>query len=263
VSDVLPTGACLWSPAEIDEGGAATLAVNATGFDAEGNGITYTFNGNAFTAVTPPTTTFTTPGTVVATAAVKDDDGNTGSNTCTLTVNDLKPTFTSATLNPSPVYATATTNLTVVISNPGGFTNDPLTVTVNFGDGTSSITITQAGPGITWDVSGTTLTITLTHVYSTSGPYTVTITSDDDDSVVAGAPDAITTAPITVNAKPVPVVTVTWKYPYAYVGEVGGSNGRRRCTCCCWACAWPHLLDALLMHPPSPRMLLPVCCVVF
>jgi hypothetical protein len=113
--------------------------------------------------------------------------GNDGVNlpvsaSTTLTLNNVAPTvhITNAT-----VGAGSTVSLTASITDPGA--NDQLSCSINWGDGTTPTVVTPLA-GV----------CTSSHMYTGTGPQTITVTGSDDDG---GSSQASTT--VTPNRPPV------------------------------------------------------------
>ncbi|MDY6837598.1 MAG: PKD domain-containing protein [Thermodesulfobacteriota bacterium] len=117
-------------------------------------------------------------GVYTVTLTVTDDDGGVGSDTLTVTVNNVAPSVDAgpdATINEGGAFA-----------GQGSFTDpgdDTWTATVDYGDG-SGVQPLTLNPDRTF---------ALNHVYSDSGTFTVTVTVTDDDGGV-GTDNAAVTA---------------------------------------------------------------------
>jgi PKD repeat protein len=128
-------------------------------------------------------------GVYTVTVTVTDDDGSVGSDTMTVTVNNVAPVVDAgpdATINEGRAYASAGS-----FTDPG---SDSWTATVDYGDGS--------------DVEALTLnadkSFILDHVYMDDGVYTVTVTVTDDDGGIGS--DAVA---VTVNDLG-PAAAFTW-----------------------------------------------------
>ena len=130
------------------------------------------------------THTYTTPGSYTVTITVVDNWGGIGIGTLVVTVQNVVPV----------VYAgpDATINEGATFNSSGNFTDlgaGPWTATVNYGDGSGTVPLTL----------NLNKTFALSHVYTTPGVYTVTVTVSDTFSGVGSD-----TATVTVlNVAPV------------------------------------------------------------
>ena len=115
-----------------------------------------------------PTHVYADNGVYTVTLIVTDDDGSVGSDTLTVTVNNVAPTVNAG--------ADQSANEGDTVTFGGSFTDpgsaDTHTATIDWGEG--------AGPeaGI---VNGAAGTVSGDHVYAAAGTYTVTVTVTDDD----------------------------------------------------------------------------------
>lgn len=116
---------------------------------------------------------------------VTDNDGLTGADTCTVTVENVAPAVDAGpdiTVDEGALVA-----LNPATFEDPGFDFAPITVetftaTISWGDGTSApqadiiLTVIPGGAGVY-----TVGTVEATHAYGDSGVYTVTVTVNDDD----------------------------------------------------------------------------------
>lgn len=127
--------------------------------------------------------TYTDEGTYSVTVTVADDGGSTGTATGSAVIADaaLAATGSPAFVSTNPVSATlATFTDANPLATTADFTSGGGSVTVDWGDGTTSPgTVTQTGTG-TFSVSGS-------HNYAALGPYTITVTIVDDGGSTASA----------------------------------------------------------------------------
>ncbi|MFL5340262.1 MAG: FG-GAP-like repeat-containing protein [Gemmataceae bacterium] len=131
---------------------------------------------------------------------VSDDDPGSGSGITAVTVNDVAPTVTGVSLNPTSLTEGSSTTLTVSFTDPG--IQDTFTATVNWGDGTSTDTVsvgTAQAPNHSF---------TLSHVYaddnSSGAPpnvFTLSVTVQDDDTLsgTGGAQVTVSNVPPTIT----------------------------------------------------------------
>lgn len=115
-------------------------------------------------------------GVYTVTVTVTDDDGGASSDTLTVTVTNVAPTVTEVGLDqPNEQFILPSVhaiNFTATYTDPGWL--DTHTASWNWGDGSplEAGTVTEtAGSG----------TVTGSHIYSTPGDYTVSVTVTDDD----------------------------------------------------------------------------------
>ncbi len=131
---------------------------------ADTHSIEWDFGDGVMTDSTlTPSHVYADNGTYTVTLTVTDDDGGVGSDTLTVTVNNVAPTVEAG--------ADQMVNEGELVSFTGSFTNpgsaDTYTIQWNFGDG-----VTTDG------------TLTPSHVYADNGAYIVTLTVTDDDGGV-------------------------------------------------------------------------------
>jgi hypothetical protein len=166
------------------EGSAVLLAGSATSPSTADNaaGFTYgwtvTKNGNAYKSGTGAHWQFTPDdeGTFVVTMKATDDGGMSDTATATVTGTNVWPTARIdgyTTTVPLFITLQQTVNFTGRFSDPSAL--DTHTVKWNFGDGTSSSTLSPS------------------HSYTAAGNYHVSLTVTDDDG---GAGVATTTVPV-------------------------------------------------------------------
>jgi len=128
-----------------------------------------------------PTHVYCDNGAYTVTLTVEDDDGGVGSDTMTVTVNNVAPTVTKGEMDqPNPQFILPYQELTFhgAFSDPGWC--DSHMATWDFGDGqTSAGTVTEEN--LEPDATGT---VTATHAYGAPGDYLVTVTVDDLDGGV-------------------------------------------------------------------------------
>ena len=126
-------------------------------------------------------------GSYTVTVTVTDDDTGVGSDTASVTVNNVAPSVNAgpdASINEGDTFASSGS-----FTDPGA---DTWTATVDYGDGSGTSALTLSG-----------MAFNLSHVYADDGAYTVTVTVTDDDLGVGS--DTVT---VTVR-NVAPVVTAT------------------------------------------------------
>jgi hypothetical protein len=183
------------SDATINEGGTFTGSGSFTDPGAETWTATVNYgDGSGTQALTLTGKTFglshayTQQGSYTVTVTVTDSIGGSGSDTATVTVNNVVPSVNAG--------SDATINEGGTFTNSGSFTDpgaDTWTATVNYGDGSGSQALALTGK-----------TFSLSHRYTQQGSFTVTVTVTDNASA-SGSDTAIVTvnnvAPV-VNAGP-------------------------------------------------------------
>ena len=132
--------------------------------------------------------TYTDDGTYTATVRVTDEQGAVGTDTLIVTAQNALPRFTAAAIAPVHERQLATLQAAVDDSNPF----DPLTVTIDWGDG-SAPQVLALPPG--------TRTIHPTHRYAHDGQFTVKLSVSDDDGSLA-------TARVQANVQNVDIIAV-------------------------------------------------------
>ncbi len=199
VNNAAPAASITGAPSDDDEGTAISLGSDVT--DPDGP-FTYDWqvtasNGQAIADGSDDGFDFTPDnnGTYVVTLTVTDSYGETGTDSQTITVDNVAPT---ATLDGAgSVTQGSEYTLGVSISDPGKDTVTSLDI--DWGDGSNG-TINVIPPPSTWD------SVPFAHVYWKTGPMTITVTSltDEDGTYTVSA-----TEHITVNGLALDSITVT------------------------------------------------------
>ena len=127
-------------------------------------------------------------GIFTVTVNVADDDGGVGSDTATVTVNNVAPSVNAG--------ADATINEGGTFTSAGSFTDpgaDGWTASVDYGDGSGAQPLTLSGQ-----------TFALSHLYADSGIFTVTVivTDDNGDSGADSAQVIVNNVAPSVSAGP-------------------------------------------------------------
>lgn len=184
------------------EGTAVTFAGTASGGVAP---LSYLWNfgdGSTAQGSLTPAHAFADNGTYTVTLSVTDANGVTCQDTALVTVANVAPTVDAG--------ADATVGQGGTFSGAGSFIDpgaDTWTATVAYGDGTAAQTL----------VLSPSKTFSLSHAYSASGTYTVTVTVRDDDGAV-GSDIRV----VTVNSL---LPTVTIQAQDATAAEPGTDTG--------------------------------------
>ncbi len=131
-------------------------------------------------------------------ATVRDNQNASASNTTTVAVNNVAPSWQQATPSPATLSVGASVTLTGNFTDPG--TPDTHSVVVNWGDGSAATTV-NLGPGV--------VTLQTTHLYMASGNRTITLTATDDDTGSATTSTSVVVAAPTPTPTPTPTPSIT------------------------------------------------------
>jgi PKD repeat protein len=142
----------------------ATSFASSGSSDSDGTIVSrlWNFGDGTTSTATNPSKTYTVPGTYTVTLTVTDDDGATRTSTLVITVVRHRPTAVA-----TADISSGVAPLTVSFDATGSTDSQGYRITGyawNFGDGT-----TGTGPAVT-------------HTYTSSGTYTVTLTAVSDDT---------------------------------------------------------------------------------
>ncbi|MGE5827982.1 MAG: M36 family metallopeptidase [Micromonosporaceae bacterium] len=144
---------------------------------------------------------------------VTDAYGVTATATSTVTVTNVAPTVTLQSISSTPENSAIT--LTGVISDPGWL--DPLTATVNWGDGAGaqglSGTLENTRPNAT-------LSFSTSHTYGDDGSFTIQVCGSDDDTTTCNSVVAVIT-----NVDPTAAISAAGQTTYngqqAFIAHAG------------------------------------------
>lgn len=183
-----PPTANAGGPYTTDEG--ATVQLDGTGStDPEGDALTYTWdldnNGSFETSgATPTFPAKGQDGVYTVVLKVTDPSGNVSTDTATVTVNNVAPTVT---IDPiPPIDELGTTTVSGTITDPGWL--DPLTATIDFGDGNGPVAL--AGSLENGEPTAT-FTFSVNKQYGDNGSFTVSVTGFDDDTSTPASAQAV------------------------------------------------------------------------
>jgi uncharacterized delta-60 repeat protein len=173
--------------ADSNAGDAFTLKVNW------GDGsLPQTFTYNAGTTSFSESHTYTDDpagagsGSFTIDLTLEDGAGGTDTESASVTVNNIAPQVSNVAASPATITAGGSTTVSGNLSDVSP--NDSFTVLINWGDGSSTTTLTLA--------AGST-EFTANHIYSSAGTKSVNVTVTDDDGG-----SAIGGTSVTVNAAP-------------------------------------------------------------
>jgi PKD repeat protein len=161
IENVAPAAVDAGSDQMVNEG--ATVSFSGS-FTDPGSGDTHTIewnfgDGNTSSGSLTPTHAYADDGGYTVTLTVTDDDSGVGTDTASLTVDNVAPTAEAG----GPYSGIVDEPITLAGSATDPGTSDTLTYSWDFGDGNS------AGGQ------------TVSHTYSATGAYTATLTVTDDD----------------------------------------------------------------------------------
>ncbi|VEP17781.1 Outer membrane adhesin like proteiin (fragment) [Hyella patelloides LEGE 07179] len=177
VNNVAPAIASIDGATTAEEG--ETITYTASVSDPGDDELTYNWsvNGSPIEGNSPTIDpTFTDNGTYNLSLTVTDDDGAATTSELEVTVNNVPPLIEIAPTITGNEGEAITFNPT--LEDPG---NDTLTVTLDFGDSSESVTAYSNG-------------FPVTHTYADNGNYTATLTVTDDDGATTTS-----TIDVTVN----------------------------------------------------------------
>ena len=129
---------------------------------------------------------------------LSDSAGGSDTDSAVVTVNNVAPTLSNITVNPSTIPVGGTTNLSGMVSDAG--TLDTQQIVINWGDGSPTTTLNLAA-GVTAFNSN--------HQYNVAGNFTVGVTATDDDTASATGSTSITVNPSPQQPPVLSNVTVT------------------------------------------------------
>jgi hypothetical protein len=181
-------------PYSTQEGTDVTLNGGGSSDPDTGDSLTYAWdfdNDGAFddaTGVSPTFPNVGRDGVFTVRLRVTDTAGATDEDSSTVTVTNVAPTVEAITTN-SPKDENAAMSISGKITDPGWL--DPLSLTIDFGDGAGAQTLSGVEEHVRPDGS---ITYDITHSYGDDGTFTITVCGADDD-----VSNICTTTQVTVN----------------------------------------------------------------
>jgi hypothetical protein len=174
VSNLAPTGT-FNKPGTVNEGSSFTLSITSV-VDPSVDTFTYAFDCGggygSFGASSSATCNTATdgPSTLSVGGKVRDDDGGTSEYTGSVTVANVAPEIQNFIVTGSPATACLagnTVGVAFTVTDAVDNTVDPITGTINWGDGNTT------------NISGR--TISESHTYTSAGTFNLTATVNDGD----------------------------------------------------------------------------------
>ncbi|WP_299490262.1 PKD domain-containing protein, partial [Acaryochloris sp. IP29b_bin.137] len=175
INNLAPTITSLVGDINLNEGDTGTFTATAT--DPGNDTLTYHWDfGDGSSPVQGPEVhhTFADNGLYTVTLAVTDEEGASTTQTLMVTVSNVAPTITQLNID-GRLISGGNNTFSAVATDPG---DDALTYSWDFGDGSAPVT----GP-------------TVSHIYETTGLYTVTLTVTDEDGGITQQTQEVTIAP--------------------------------------------------------------------
>jgi hypothetical protein len=176
-----PPTADAGGPYNTQEGTDVTLNGSGSTDPDTGDSLTYAWDfddDGAFddaTGASPAFTNVGRDGVFTVRLRVTDTAGATATDTATVTVTNVAPTVGAITTN-SPRDENAAMSISGRITDPGW--EDPLSLTIDFGDGGGSQALTGVEEHVRPDGS---IAYDITHTYGDDGTFTITVCGADDD----------------------------------------------------------------------------------
>ncbi|QES48859.1 hypothetical protein DEJ50_14565 [Streptomyces venezuelae] len=173
-------------------------------------------NDGDYDNATGVTTTFSAvgqDGSFTVGLRVTDSAGNTDTDTTTVTVSNAAPVVSLQPIDPAPENTPVT--LAGTLRDPGWL--DPLTATVDWGDGAGAQPLTGTLENVRPDA---TLSFSVPHTYGDDGTFTIRVCGTDDDTSSC----ATVGAPIT-NTNPTAAISAAGQTTYngqqAFIAHAG------------------------------------------
>ena len=205
----------------VAEGDTVSFSGSFTAPCADVDTIEWDFgDGNAATGTLTSTHAYGDNGVYMVTLTVTDDDGRIGSDTLTVTVNNVAPT--EEPLNTYTTDENSPVTLTGTATDPG---SDDLTFTWDWGDGTSDTVTIYYNNGVSPDpypspeINPMDITDVVSHIYGDNGVFTITLTVTDDDGGSTSVQTTVTVNNVAPIVDPLPTVTIVASDTVSFTGH--------------------------------------------
>ena len=170
--------------------------------------------------------TWPASGTYMVQVTASDAYGNSATDTFSVTVGDVPPALSVSSGCPG-IYCNGTQPITLPVTVTHAGANDAETVTVNWGDGTTT-TYANGFGGQLEAISGSELSLSATHTYTQGGLYEVTVTATEQGGGSASA-TVYEAGPNTVVSQAISFLPAPDQVPYAGgafpIRALGGISG--------------------------------------
>src|SRR2546425_82901 len=185
INDLAPT-VTVTAPASANEGASVSISFTATDDEAISKTCVNFGDGSSVCAASPVSHVYSTGGVAskafTITVNATDAAGKTGSNTASITINDLAPTVTITSVSPNPVAVGGTVTASFTVTDDEAISR----TCINWGDGASACGVASG----------------VTHSYTKSGTFNIVVNATDAAGITGSA-----SASETVGN--VPVVSIT------------------------------------------------------
>lgn len=256
----LPT-ADAGGPYSTSEGTDVALDATASASDPAGQPLTYQWDldddgeFDDATGATPNFTTVGRDGSFPVRVKVTDPDGAHAVASSTVTVDNVAPTLL-AVADTGPVDENTEITVTGTVSDPGWL--DPLSATIDWGDGTPVETVSTGGESVRPDA---TLPFSLSHTYGDNGTFTAEVCGVDDDTstclnlslVVDNVnPIAVIDASGATDVNGTPTVIAEAGAPVPFSGQSTDPGSDDLTLTWQWGDGTPDTATTYLVNPPLP-----------
>src|SRR3989441_163500 len=207
INDIAPT-VTVTAPASASEGASVSISFTATDDEAISKTCVNFGDGSSVCAASPVSHVYSTGGVAskafTITVNATDAAGVTGSNTASITINDLAPVVTITSVSPNPATSGQTVSVAFTATDDEAISK----TCISWGDGVSACGITSPATHIYTVSVGTTFTIKVnaTDAAGLTGSATASETVNPPGQV----PVVTVNAPSPNTANEGQTVTVTW-----------------------------------------------------